>query len=407
MSSSEPRGYPLLVAGHIVSTFGTSIYVISLVVYLAELTDSAVILGAVQFAAYLPAAILGPFAGALVDRWSRKRIIIWADLGRGAVMIAAAASALIWGSMSLAVVFAATILVGAAGVLFVPAVHSIVPELVPPVKIKPANGLRTALTQAANLAGNALGGALYLLLGAPLLFALNGVSFLLSGISEIAIRPISHPPMPRGRKKPPLFRSIAAGLGLLRRRRVIRSTVATQVVVNLLLPPVVVSLPFVISEHWAISEVYFGLYFASVLAGSIIAFALLSAASTTESVEARAFRMGLPAVAIVLLLLGVTTLPAVAQLAIVRWLLFPLFATAGAAVGTIHLVGVTRIQQHVAAEERGRVFAAAETATAALLPAAYAVSGGLAELLRGTPIVLYAGVGTLALAAAALTSRQG
>ncbi|MFW5688696.1 MAG: hypothetical protein ACOC1U_03910 [Spirochaetota bacterium] len=49
-------GYTLLLAGNSVSTFGSSIYVVTLVLYLAEATDSARVLGTVQFLSYLPAA---------------------------------------------------------------------------------------------------------------------------------------------------------------------------------------------------------------------------------------------------------------------------------------------------------------------------------------------------------------
>ena len=395
-------GYPLLVAGHIVSTFGSSIYLIALVVYLAERTDSAAVLGSVQFAAYLPAALLGPLAGVLVDRWSRKRIIVGTDIARGAVMLAAAASSLVSGTIPLAVIFVTTVIVGASGVLFVPAVHAIVPDLVRPSRIKRANSVRTAGTQAANLAGSAVGAGLYVVLGAPLLFAINGVTFLLSGLSELPIRPAAQDPQPRI----PFRKAILEGISTLRSRHDIRLLVIVQVAVNLLLPPVVVSLPFVLRDHWRISETYFGLYFAAVLAGSIVAFVALAGTRTSRRRESVAYRLALPVVSLFLFGLGALTLPGVAAHDAVRWLLFPLFLLAGAAIGSLHLIGVTRIQHGVTANQRGRVFAAAETVTATLLPVMYAVSGVLAEVLRARPAVLYAGVGVAASAVAVIVVRN-
>lgn len=101
------------------------------------------------------------------------------------------------------------------------------------------------------------------------------------------------------------------------------------------------------------------------------------------------------------------TIPGIAQSPVVRWILFPVFLAAGAAIGTLHLVAVTRIQQVVRPDNRGRVFAVAETITAALLPAAYAVSGIAAELLRDLPAALYSGVegGTAAVTVVILRNR--
>lgn len=98
------------------------------------------------------------------------------------------------------------------------------------------------------------------------------------------------------------------------------------------------------------------------------------------------------------------TIPGIAQSPVVRWILFPVFLAAGAAIGTLHLVAVTRIQQVVRPDNRGRVFAVAETITAALLPAAYAVSGIAAELLRDLPAALYSG-GTAAVTVVILRNR--
>ena len=402
MKSQGPRGYALLVAGHIVSTFGSSIYLIALVVYLARLTNSAAVIGSVQFAAYLPAALFGPVAGALVDRWNRKRIIVWTDVIRGAVMLLAAASALVWGRIPLAVIFATTVITGASGVFFVPAVHALVPDLVPAPQLKRANGMRTGLNQAANLAGSAAGAGLLILLGAPMLFALNGASFLLSGLSETAIRPAPH-------ARPPatsIRRAMTEGIAVLRRQSPVRFLVGVQVTVNLLLPPVVVSLPFVIRDHWRIPEAYFGFYFAAVLAGSILSFLLLSKPAVRRSAETTAYRASLPVLALFLGALAFLTLPGPASLPGARWILFPLFVAAGAAMGTLHLIGVTRIQQGVLPGQRGRVFAVVETVTAAALPVVYALSGLAAELLRDTPSLLYGGVAVVAAAAAVVVVRS-
>ncbi|MFW6291631.1 MAG: MFS transporter [Spirochaetota bacterium] len=392
----EPRGYPLLLAGNIVSTFGSSIYVVTLVLYLADATDSAATLGLLQFLAYLPAALLGPVAGALVDHWNRKLIIVWTDLARAAIMLTVAAIGVL-ATIPVWLLMVATVAVSVAGVLFVPAVHALVPALVAPTGLRRANGTRSAGTQIANLAGSAIGGALYVLLGAPLVILANGVSFLLSGVSETAIRPrIEAEPeesyaasrAPRAR----LWARTREGFAFLLAHREIRSLVLVQALVNLLLPPLVVALPFVIGEIWELSPEYFGYMFATVLGGGIVGFVVFSRSRANQMSDAVAYRSAVVALATALSGLAVLTVPVTTAPILLVPLLLLVFFIAGGAVAVVHMIGVTRLQQTVAVAMRGRVFAAMETLTAILLPAAYMVSGLLAEAVRDSLYLLFLAV---------------
>lgn len=399
----EPRGFSLLLAGHIVSTFGSSIYVVTLVLYLAELTDSPRALGLIQFVSYLPAALLGPIAGAAVDSWNRKRTIVWSDLLRGIVMVATAAVGLAVETLPYWLLVAATMAVSLSGVAFVPAVHALVPDLVDTRRLKRANGLRSALNQIANMGGSALGGALYVVLGAPLLILLNGASFLLSGLSETAIRP-------RPRRAPPhepLLSRVRAGLEVLVRERGIRALVLVQAATNLLLPPLVVALPFVITDVWTLSPDFFGYLFATVLAGGIAGFLLFSGSRTTPSAEARLYRGALPLISVVVGSLALLSTPTGAGFVGLLPAVLILMFLAGGAIGTMYMIGVTRIQRAVAAHVRGRVFAALEMLTAVLLPAAYLGSGLLADALRTRYAVLFALVAAATAALAVVVVCHG
>ncbi len=389
----EPKGYSLLLTGNIVSTFGSSIYVVTLVLYLADTTDSAATLGLIQFLAYLPAALLGPIAGALVDQWNRRLIIIWTDLARGAIMLAVAVVGLLM-AIPVWLLMAATMGISVAGVLFVPAVHSLVPDLVAPASLRRANGARSAGNQIANLAGSALGGALYVVLGAPLVILANGVSFLLSGASETAIRPRVEAGTDRQDAEPAkLWTRTREGFAFLLDQKEIRSLVLVQALVNLLLPPLVVALPFVIGEVWGLSPDYFGYLFATVLGGGIVGFMVFSR-SRPNLPDIAVYRLAVAALATAMSGLAVLTVPAAAETELLVPLLLLVFLVAGGAVGVMHMIGVTRLQQTVAVAMRGRVFAAMETLTAMLLPAAYVVSGLLAEAVRGSLYLLFVAVAT-------------
>jgi DHA3 family macrolide efflux protein-like MFS transporter len=66
--------------GQIISLLGSSLVQFALVWYVTKLTGSATVLATATTAALIPNIFLGPFVGALVDRWNRKRVMIIADL---------------------------------------------------------------------------------------------------------------------------------------------------------------------------------------------------------------------------------------------------------------------------------------------------------------------------------------
>ncbi|MBU1050600.1 MFS transporter, partial [Candidatus Bipolaricaulota bacterium] len=67
--------------GQALSLFGSRLVQFALVWWLARETDSATVLAIAAMMAYVPMVFLSPFAGALVDRWSRRRVMIVADSG--------------------------------------------------------------------------------------------------------------------------------------------------------------------------------------------------------------------------------------------------------------------------------------------------------------------------------------
>ena len=74
------RNYLPMGIGQIVSLVGSALVQFSLVWYVTKQTGSATVLASATTAALLPNILLGPFVGALVDRWNRKLVMIIADL---------------------------------------------------------------------------------------------------------------------------------------------------------------------------------------------------------------------------------------------------------------------------------------------------------------------------------------
>ena len=172
----------LLLQGQFVSVMGDMIYEIALGFWVLAFTGSPALMGILMATSLVPGIILSPFAGVIVDRTSRKKLMILMDLLRGITIILVALAALM-GFLQLWMVFVAGIILGVGGAFFGPAVMSVLPKMVSKDKITNVNSVFLVANTGADILGNSLGGVLYVLLGAPVLFLLNGISFLLSGIS--------------------------------------------------------------------------------------------------------------------------------------------------------------------------------------------------------------------------------
>src|SRR3954465_4173124 len=70
------RNYRLFFFGQIVSLIGSWITLTATSWLVYRLTGSAVLLGVVGFAGQFPGFIVGPFAGAYVDRWDRQKLLV-------------------------------------------------------------------------------------------------------------------------------------------------------------------------------------------------------------------------------------------------------------------------------------------------------------------------------------------
>lgn len=369
------RNFCLLLAGNLVSVLGSSVYLIVIVLYLKDETGSAAMLGLYNFMALLPPVVLGPFAGALVDRWSRRNVLVVSDAVRGALMLLLAGFALLPSGIQLAHILVITAVAGVAHAFFLPAVQTIVPEIVPASRLKRAHSLRAGGSQISNVCGNALGGVVYVAFGlVPVLIA-NGVSFLLSAVQESWIRYPHAAAVLRsnaGRDRGRVVAETAAGLRYITRRRGLRAMLVANSAVFLLSPPLLLVLPFVVEDVLQLPTAWVGFYFAAMLVGGIMAYTVWAVVPLGGRGDRRVLVGSFFCLSTAVLVSGLWLEPAV---------LLATFFVCGAAIASVNLVIVTSVQRLVPHNRRARVFSLIESAGALSAPFAYAFSGLLIDLL--------------------------
>ncbi len=383
------RHLALLIGGQMTSTLGNSLFLVVVVLYLVDLTDNAALVGAYHFLTTLPGFLLAPIAGLVADRVSRKAIIVGSDLARGAAMLTTGILVFSLVVEPVVVVLVATVIIGTLNALFFPAVQAIVPDIVrAPARLRSANSARGSLVQVANLTGSAVGGTVYALLGAPVVFLINGCAYLLSGFQEMFIRiapdALSSPDRTQGgngtrRGIRGVLDESREGMRYAFGRRNLRTIIALTFFSNLLYPPVVVALPFILRDTMHLPEIYFGYLLATTLAGGIAGYVFMAAVPLSRAHEPGLYKLSYALLAAALA--GASTLtPAV---------MFPTLFLAGSAIAIAHVSAVTVLQRAVPVSYRGRVFAFLEMAVHLAAPLSYGLGGLFVETMRDSLFLVF------------------
>lgn len=203
-----------------VSLFGTQVSVLALpLTALSVLDATAGQVALLAAAGTAPFLLLGLPAGAWVDRWSHRRVLVTTDVARAA-LLATVPAAWLLGVLTLTQLYVVAFGIGGLSVFFDVAALSVLPALVPRDRIASANGRLEAARAVAQTSGPGLGGVLVQLLTAPLAVAVDALSYL---TSALLLRGLPSPRPPAGAGGPePLLRQVTAGLRFCLRHRYIR-----------------------------------------------------------------------------------------------------------------------------------------------------------------------------------------
>jgi hypothetical protein len=220
----------LLESGQLLSSLGSSLTTIAYPLLTLAVTGSAAKAGIVTFARLVPFGFFSLPAGVAADRWSRKRLMIGADVVRVFVMGLFA----VWlaaGDVAFWAIVVVAFVEGTAATVFISADPGALRSVVPPQQLPAATGAREARRSIVRLGGPPLGGALYAL-GRALPFAVNAVSYLCSTVSLLTMRtPFEEE---RQQDPAPLRAQLAEGIRYMWEQPFLRTTAFVYGVGNLL-----------------------------------------------------------------------------------------------------------------------------------------------------------------------------
>ncbi len=176
-ASLRHRNYRLFFSGQVISVTGTWMQRVAQAWLVLQLTHSAVAVGILALAQFLPFTVFGLFAGVLVDRLDSRRTVIATQTS--AMILAAALAALaLSGVVEPWHVYVICFLAGTVQVLDAPARQALTYRMVGPRQLPNAVALNSSIFNGARIFGPGLGGVLVAAVGAGYCFMANAVSFL-------------------------------------------------------------------------------------------------------------------------------------------------------------------------------------------------------------------------------------
>jgi MFS family permease len=329
-------------------------------------------------AALFPFTLLAPFAGVFADRWNRRRVIIVADVVRG--LVTSGVAYLAWtDALSMPLLVGATALISVASCFFHPAIMASLPNMVGKEELPKAVALMETGRSISRVLGPAVGGLLVGALGFPTAFLINGLSFLISALSEFFI----YIPQATREKTLTVMEDLREGALFLAKDKLLVGLIVCVAVMNFFEPPVMpVVMPIVAEDVLMVGTTGYGYMRAVVGLGGLIA--LIALASMKSKGKRHPLLLAsLAAVGLTFLFLSLNPNYLLTLMLLLGYGLF---------VGVANTLLIVLFAGYVPDTMRGKIIGLASTLAAAMIPVSFMAAGVAADLVSIGPILKVSGL---------------
>ncbi len=180
------KDFILLLQGNAVSTIGDVMYSVAIGYWVYEKTGSSGLMGIMSAISLFVTMFLSPFSGTIVDKCSRKWVIVGVDVVQGLLMLGI--GLLAWmDALNVPGVLTVAFLAALGSVFYSPAVSTLMLDIIPHEDMVRGQSIHSGVMSLINLVGTAFSGAMVALFGVPLIVVINGISNLYSAFSELFV----------------------------------------------------------------------------------------------------------------------------------------------------------------------------------------------------------------------------
>jgi MFS family permease len=371
-----------------ISSFGAQVYAFAISFYILQQTGSASSFALNLICNILPRALVSPFAGYAADRYSRKMIVIVAQIATilaiGGLLIVSLTEGL-----SLVAIYTTTVILSLtssfSGVTFSSSITGLVDES----RIQKAMSLNQMSISFAAIGSPALGGVLYGTVSMPVFLIMFIVASIVAVILESTMNFnlfAKRKEVVEGEQKESMLQNMKEGLRYLNNQPILKAIVWISLFVNFLFGAYLVGYSFILIEKLKMSSEHFGITEGAFAVGMLI----MSIYFSTRKEVKYPLLLSKRSIIIMGIIMGAVALPLMIDMSSVMilgyYILLMFFL--GIAMIITNTPMLVMMQKVIDDDYKGRVFSILETMSTALMPLGMVLYGFLYDVLPAEVVLL-------------------
>ncbi|WP_391204842.1 MFS transporter [Psychrobacillus sp. L4] len=371
-----------------ISSFGAQVYAFAISFYILQLTGSASNFALNLICSILPRTLVAPFAGYAADKYSRKMIVIVAQIAT-VLAIGGLLIVIYTAGLSLVAIYATTVILSLtssfSGVTFSSSITGLVDE----DRIQKAMSLNQMSISFAAIGSPALGGLLYGTVSMPVFLIMYIVASVIAVILESTMNFklfAKRKEVIEGEHKESMLQNMKEGLRYLNNQPILKAIVWISLFVNFLFGAYLVGYSFILIEKLKMSSEHFGFTEGAFAVGML----LMSIYFSSRKEVKYPLLLSKRSIIIMGIIMGAVALPLMVDMTSVLTLSYyiSLMFCLGAAMIITNTPMLVMMQKMIDDDYKGRVFSILETMSTALMPLGMILYGLLYDVLPAEAILI-------------------
>lgn len=376
----------------LVSTFGAQVYAFAISFYILQLTGSASSFALNLICSILPRTIVAPFAGYAADKYSRKMIVIVAQIATTIAIGGLLVVSLTMG-LSLFAIYSTTVILSLTSLFSGVTFSSSITGLVDEGRIQKAMSLNQMSISFAAIGSPAVGGLLYGAVSMPVFLIMYMVASVIAVLLESTMDFklfAKRKEVVEGEPKEPMLESMKAGLRYLMKQPILKTMVVISLFINFLFGAYQVGYSFILIEKLKINAQHFGFTEGAFAIGML----LLSIYFSTRKELKFPFLVSKWGIVVLGVLMGTVALPLLITMSSTMLVVFyiVLMFFFGATMMVTNTPIQVMMQKMIEDDYKGRVFSIIETCAMALMPLGMVLFGFLYDIFPAEGILIVSSI---------------
>ncbi|AZR73349.1 hypothetical protein BBF96_08115 [Anoxybacter fermentans] len=264
------KSFTLLWSSQALSRFADALETIALIYIVLELTGSALAMGTIMVINMLPNLLFTPIAGVLVDRYSRKTIMIIAEFARGCIMLWVSI-ALFFDILTIFQLYVMAFLVSIFETFFTTANTATLPNLLKEEDRIFGYSLVNGTQSLVQILGMSLVGVMLVLIDFYGIFLFDAITFFVSGFAILMMTiPQEKLVELETKQKRGILKDFTRGLAYLKTKTIFILIMVVAACINMILTPMEVIVLYSVTNIYKISESHIGIALSMILIGNLI-----------------------------------------------------------------------------------------------------------------------------------------